>query len=298
MSETHSVACSRDALADYVAAVGLRVRERRERFGYSRRVLAERSGVSQRYLAQLELGSGNASISVLRQIALALDCTVGVFVDEPVHDNDAWQLARAFREAEPGLQKSVLDQLYAASPAAARAQRIALIGLRGAGKSTLGAGLAARLGCDFVELDALITERSGLNTADVMAVYGQEGYREIERAALLDFIDTTDRAVVAVAGGVVTDSGTFAVLRARCQTVWLRADAHSHMERVRLQGDTRPMAGHPAAMNALVTLLRQREPLYAQAERTLDTERGSTADTLRDLVSLVELAGWSAPAAL
>ncbi len=281
-----------DESASYIAAVGLRVRQRREAQRLSRRELTELSGVSQRYLAQLELGSGNISIGLLRQIADALECRVADFIEDPVDCAVPAQLERLFAQADPSVQRSVLEQLSAGSTDAARAQRVALIGLRGAGKSTLGAALAERNGAPFVELDALITERTGLGIADVMAVNGPDGYRQFERDALFDFIDANERAVVAVAGGVVADRVTFSTLLARCHTVWIKADSASHMARVRRQGDLRPMDGHPEAMTALNRLLGEREPFYAQADRELETTGQFLNVSAEALHALVSDAGW------
>ena len=230
----------------FVAAVGARVRATRRARGMPRRVLSGRSGVSQRYLAQLETGTGNISIGRLYRVARALEVPVeGLF---------------------PGGADG--------SPAAtdARARRVALVGLRGAGKSTLGARLADALGLPFVELAREIETEAGVASGEVIALYGIDGFRRLEREALERTVARTDAVVLAVAGGLVEAPDTHALLLERFHTVWLRASPEEHMRRVRAQGDERPMAGDPRAIETLRGILEAREAAYARAGAALDTD--------------------------
>jgi XRE family aerobic/anaerobic benzoate catabolism transcriptional regulator len=184
-----------------------------------------------------------------------------------------------------------MDLLTAAQPAQLRRQRVALIGLRGAGKSTLGRGLGSALSIPFVELNRDIEEQSGMPVADVMALYGQEGYRRLERQALERVVATSDQVVLAVAGGIVSEPETFAFLLRHFHTIWLKAPPEIHMKRVLDQGDVRPMAGNPQAMAELTSILTSREALYAKAESAIDTEGRSIEESARDLVAAVRALG-------
>jgi XRE family aerobic/anaerobic benzoate catabolism transcriptional regulator len=276
----------------FIATVGERVRQARQRKGIARRVLSELSGVSQRYLAQLENGDGNISIGLLYRVARALDHRVEWLVgaDDP-WGSEAANLAELYRSAPAALRRKVMDLLTAAQPAQLRRQRVALIGLRGAGKSTLGRGLGSALSIPFVELNRDIEEQSGMPVADVMALYGQEGYRRLERQALERVVATSDQVVLAVAGGIVSEPETFAFLLRHFHTIWLKAPPEIHMKRVLDQGDVRPMAGNPQAMAELTSILTSREALYAKAESAIDTEGRSIEESARDLVAAVRALG-------
>ena len=276
----------------FIGAVGERVRKARQRKGIARRVLSELSGVSQRYLAQLENGDGNISIGLLYKVAQALDHRIEWLVgaDDPWGSETA-EIAELYRTASSGLRQKVKEMLSAAQPAQLRRQRIGLIGLRGAGKSTLGRRLGAALEFPFVELNRDIEEQSGMPVADVMALYGQEGYRRLERQALERVVATTDQVVLAVAGGIVTEPETFAFLLRHFHTIWLKAPPELHMKRVFEQGDERPMAGNPQAMAELTSILTSREALYAKAESFVDTEGRSIEESTRDLVEAVRALG-------
>jgi len=281
-----------DEVDAFIATVGARVREVRQRKGMARRVLSELSGVSQRYLAQLENGDGNISIGLLQRVAQALDHKIEWLVGaEDPWGSETEKFARLFSSASSGLRRTVMETLVAAEPAQWRRQRIGLIGLRGAGKSTLGRKLGAALSLPFIELNRDIEEQSGMPVADVMALYGQEGYRRLERQALERVVATSDSVVLAVAGGIVSEPETFAFLLRHFHTIWLKAPPELHMRRVAEQGDERPMAGNSKAMDDLKSILTSREALYEKAEGVIDTEGKTPDESARDLVDAVRRLG-------
>ncbi len=284
-----------DGVDAFIAAVGERVRKARQRKGIPRRVLSDLSGVSQRYLAQLESGFGNISIAVLLKVAHALDHRVEWLVGE----DDPWgsemaEVTRLYRSATAAEREQVKQILNRARPAEQRRRRVSLIGLRGAGKSTLGRLLGEDLSMPFVELNRDIEEQSGMPVTEIMALYGQEGYRKLERQALERVVATADDVVLAVAGGIVSEPETFAFLLRNFHTVWLRAAPEEHMRRVREQGDERPMAGNPKALEDLKSILTSREVLYAKAEAVCDTEGKSLEASKRELLQVVAKLGISA----
>jgi XRE family aerobic/anaerobic benzoate catabolism transcriptional regulator len=276
----------------FIAKVGERVRAVRHRKGMARRVLSELSGVSQRYLAQLENGDGNISIGLLYKVAEALDHRIEwlVGVEDP-WGSQSERVAQLYSSATAPVRRRVMEILVAAEPAQSRRQRIGLIGLRGAGKSTLGRRLGAALSFPFVELNSDIEEQSGMPVTDVMALYGQEGYRRLERQALERVVATSDQVVLAVAGGIVSEPSTFQFLLRHFHTIWLKAPPETHMRRVAEQGDERPMAGNPKAMDDLKSILTSREALYAQADAEVDTEGRMPEESVRDLVDIVRKLG-------
>lgn len=281
------------SVKDLIARVGDRVRKARERRGIPRRVLSEISGVSPRYLAQLEAGEGNISIGLLQRVAVALDHRIEWLVgeDDP-WTSDAMRVADLFRVANTEVQQTVLQALNPEPEQVVRAQRICLVGLRGAGKSTLGARLGEALDVPFVELNAEIEEQSGMPVDEVMALYGQEGYRKLEAQAVSRVIATHETLILAVAGGIVAEPETYKNLLSNFHTIWLRASPAEHMDRVRAQGDERPMAGNPEAMEQLKSILKSREALYDKARAQLDTA-GQTIDaSLEALLELVKERGF------
>lgn len=279
-----------DASARLIARVGERVRRAREQKGLPRRVLSDVSGVSPRYLAQLEAGEGNISIGLLHRVAVALDHPLEWLVsEEDARDSEALRVAELYRQADPQARARALEVL---TPRALRAHRICLIGLRGAGKSTLGARAGRELGLPFFELNREIEETTGMPIAEVMALYGQDGYRDLEAEALERVTQAHDAMILAVAGGLVAEPETYARLLAQFHTVWLRAEPEEHMARVRAQGDERPMAGNPQAMAQLRALLASREPLYARAEAQLDTSGKTEAEALDELLDLIRRRGF------
>lgn len=277
------------AVAQLQSLVANRVRRARELKGIPRRVLSEKSGVSQRYLAQLESGEGNISIGLLLRVAIALDHRIEWFVGE----DDPWNsevlhAAELFRTADRSARDAAMQALKSDVARGARANRICLIGLRGAGKSTLGARAAKALGVEFLELNKEIEALGGMPVAEIIALYGQEGYRQLEVEALDRVSTKHDRVLMAAAGGVVAEVDTFDLLLSRYNTIWLKASPEEHMERVRAQGDERPMAGNPQAMVQLKQILRSREALYARAQVQLDTS-GETVDaSLQALLKIIQ----------
>jgi XRE family transcriptional regulator, aerobic/anaerobic benzoate catabolism transcriptional regulator len=287
MNEQRPADAETSALA-FVAKVGEEVRKTRERRGLTRKRLSELSDVSQRYLAQLEAGAGNISIALLHRVAVALEARVEALVGGETAPETA-RVASLYRAASPAARERVLEILD--PEARGRRQRIALIGLRGAGKTTLGRRLGESLNLPFVELNREIESQSGMAVNEVIALYGQEGYRQLERRALERVVATTDRLVLAAAGGLVTAPETFSFLLAHFHTVWLKAAPEEHMQRVRAQGDERPMAGNPKAMEALNALLAVRAALYASAAATVDTSGRTVAASAADLERAVRSLG-------
>ena len=265
------------------------MRRARERKGIARRVLSDLSDVSQRYLAQLEGGGGNISIALLHRVARALDHRIEWLVgEEDPWESEAAQIAELYRTATAEQRALARATLTPAEPERLRAQRLCLIGLRGAGKSTLGRMLGEALRLPFIELNREIEEQAGMPVNEVMALYGQEGYRKLERQAVERVVARTDHVVLAVAGGIVSEPETYSYLLRHFHTVWLKATPEEHMLRVRHQGDERPMAGNPQAMEELRSILTSREALYAQAEAVVNTSGLSTAETLERLTRTVK----------
>jgi XRE family transcriptional regulator, aerobic/anaerobic benzoate catabolism transcriptional regulator len=277
-----------DSADKFVALVGERVRKARERRGISRRVLSELSQVSLRYLAQLEGGKGNISIALLGRVSLALDHRIEWLVGA----DDPWisqvvRFSELFRLASSEQRRRVMRLLDPTDPVRLREKRLCLIGLRGAGKSTLGKLVSKELSLPFLELNREIEEVSGIPVNEVMALYGQEGYRRLERQALERIVATTSETILAVAGGIVAEPETFSFLLRHFHTVWLKARPDEHMKRVRKQGDLRPMSGNPKAMQELRSILTSRESLYAQAEAVVDTSGRSLEQSKKDLVEVI-----------
>jgi XRE family transcriptional regulator, aerobic/anaerobic benzoate catabolism transcriptional regulator len=275
----------------YLRRLGERVRMLRNQRGMSRKALAQHAKVSERYLAQLEVGKGNCSIVLLRRIARAIGLPVTQLVNE---------------RAEPALDLVLLTQFVERLPAKAvteardlllrhfgepsedlRRRRIALIGLRGGGKSTLGRLLADKLSVPFIELDREIERRSGANLSEIFDMFGQETFRRAEREALENVLRQHRHFVMATSGSIVTDPGTMELLLSSCFTVWVRAEPEDHMRRVMEQGDMRPMANSARAMQDLIAILRSREPLYAKAEASLITTGKTPEQNINELMRVI-----------
>ncbi len=271
---------------DYLAALGDRVREARAKRGQTRRLLAEDSGVSERYLAQLEAGQGNVSILLLRQIANALGLPLTELLAEDSGDAAELALTTQFLKQLPRQKlATVRSQLVRdyGNARDERMKRIALVGLRGAGKSTLGAKLAKALGVPFVELDREIEREAGTSLSEIFLLYGQAGYRRYERRCLEKVLEKNGRAVIATGGSIVSEPGTYELLLSSCFTAWLKAAPEEHMARVIAQGDTRPMAGNDQAMEDLRRILEGRAILYRQADVVVDTAGKSVEKSLAEL---------------
>ncbi|MBV8299138.1 MAG: helix-turn-helix transcriptional regulator [Candidatus Eremiobacteraeota bacterium] len=273
----------------FLSALGDRVRELRARRGMTRKILAKDSGVSERYLAQLETGQGNASLAILRRIARALDVPLHALIadapDDPAGLTQAVELLRRLGPEQLGEAHALLLKSFGAVDAEARARRIALIGLRGAGKTTLGAALAERLGVPFIELDREIERESGVSLATIFDFYGQAGFRRMERRCLDRIIEEHPRFVLATGGSIVSEPATYERLLAACYTIWLKAAPAEHMERVVAQGDMRPMAGNRESMADLQRILTGREPLYRRADAEVDTSGKPATEALESLVA-------------
>jgi XRE family aerobic/anaerobic benzoate catabolism transcriptional regulator len=256
----------------------------------TRKILARDSGVSERYLAQLESGRGNASVLVLSQIAEALSLPVAELLrdehDQSVELTLIQQLLKRLPAGKLAKVRAHLVREYG-SAYGARENRIALIGLRGAGKSTLGAALAKRLGVPFVELDHEVEAEAGTSLHEIFLLHGQAGYRRYERRALERTLEKNERCVIATGGSIVSEPGTYDLLLSACRTVWLRAAPEEHMARVAAQGDYRPMAGNREAMDDLRRILAGREALYAQADVTIDTAGKTVEQSLSGLARAV-----------
>ena len=268
-----------------LAAIGKRVREARERRGMARKVLSQHSSVSERYLAHLEAGEANVSVLLLRNVARALGMPLTELID--AQENSVEQrLIRRFLDNLPERQREevVFRLMRDFGPeAAARKRRFALVGLRGAGKTTLGSALADELRLPFVELDREIERDAGISLSEVFSLYGQIGYRRIERRCLERLIQSDQPLVMAVGGGIVSEPETYNLLLANCFTVWIKAAPSEHMARVVAQGDFRPMQGNTEAMEDLNRILAAREPLYRKADVTLDTVGESSEQSLAKL---------------
>ena len=295
-----SAASTQDGSADrnarlerLLATVGSRVRDARKRAGLSRRKLSENSGVSQRYIAQLEIGQGNISIGLLMRLGEALDLRMEWLVaeDDPWH-SDVGIISTLLPTATKEQLQRVITILDPEHPSRRRAERIAFIGLRGAGKSTLGRLTAEKLEVPFLELNEEIEQASGIAVSEVMALYGQEGYRHLERTALERIVATHDHMILAVAGGIVSNPETYNYLLRNYHTIWLKASPEEHMARVRGQGDERPMAGNPDAMASLREILISRETLYARASATVSTSKKTLAESLVEVVSAIRNHGF------
>jgi len=269
----------------YLAALGDKLREARAKRGLSRRVLAADSGVSERYLAQLEAGQGNVSILLLRQIATALGLALTELLAEESDEDAELSLTTQFLRKLPRQKLAAVHSQLVRDYGNARDERIkriALIGLRGAGKSTLGAKLARALAVPFVELDREIEREAGTSLSEIFLLYGQSGYRRYERRCL-ERVLKSERAVIATGGSIVSEPGTYELLLSSCFTVWLKAAPEEHMARVVAQGDTRPMAGNDQAMEDLRRILEGRAMLYGQADVVVDTAGKPVEKSLAEL---------------
>ena len=271
--------------AAFLNRLGERVRGARARRGLTRKDLARDSRISERYLAQLETGHGNISILLLRQIAAALGLALNDLIaeeEQPVELTLIHQLLQRLPKQRLARIRARLQGEFG-SPAAERSRRIALIGLRGAGKSTLGAALARKLGVAFIELDREIEREAGTGLSEIFLLYGQQGYRRYERRCLEKALEAHERCVIATGGSIVSEPGTYDFLLSTCFTVWLKAEPEEHMARVVAQGDTRPMAGNAQAMEDLRRILQGRGMLYAQADAVVNTAGRSVEQSLRTL---------------
>jgi XRE family aerobic/anaerobic benzoate catabolism transcriptional regulator len=272
-----------------LAAMGQRVRELRAGLGMTRKELAAASAVSERYVAEVELGRGNVSVLILRQLADALRVSPAMLLSVPdAAADDRAALVRLVEQAPaaalPRLRR-LLEKTFVADEAT-RNRRIALIGLRGAGKSTLGRQLARQARVPFIELDLEIERAAGTPLSEIFLLYGQPGYRRYERECLERVLSAHPSFVLAAGGSIVSEPSIYELLLQRCRTVWLQARPEEHMARVVEQGDMRPMAGQAQAMNDLRRILASRNVLYARADATLNTAGQTAAQSLKALRAL------------
>jgi XRE family aerobic/anaerobic benzoate catabolism transcriptional regulator len=295
-----TVAAAAPNVAVFLAAIGAEVRRQRAKRGMTRRQLAQASQTSERYLAQIETGAGNPSVSVLRAIAQALDLPAAALLPEASDGSAARRaivdlVAQVPERELPALAKAIETRI-ALTQSADRARRIALVGLRGAGKSTLGRMLAEHLGWPFIELDRLVEEDYGARIPDLIEMAGTATFRRHERSALDRIVAANESAVITTAGGVVASPETYALLLRRTHTIWIKARPEDHMSRVMAQGDFRPMAQNrqarsnsaisSSAMADLVAILEARRADYARAGAELDTSGDSVAQSFAKLLRI------------
>ena len=286
----------------YLRRVGERVRNARNRRGMARKDLARESGVSERYLAQLEAGQGNVSILLMRRIAGALAVPLPTLVqdgpDRPVEHRLIEQWLDALAPAALAETYQLLQARFGPALGREAAGRIALVGLRGAGKTSLGRRLAAHLQVPFLDMGNEIERESGMSLSEIFSLSGQGTYRRLERRCLERLVVEHDRAVIETGGSLVSEPATYELLLQACHTVWIRTSPEEHMGRVVRQGDLRPMAASTEAMEDLRRMLAEREPLYARADLTIDTAGRSERQSLQDLLGAlpVGLLGAAQPA--
>ena len=260
----------------FLTNLGERVRTLRARRGLTRKAVAQAAQVSERHLANLESGTGNASVLILLQVAEALQCSLFELLGDITTSNPEWLLIRELlsnrSEAELHRIRLLLsERLGNPTEDQARRQRIALVGLRGAGKTTLGQRLADDLGYAFVELSREIEKFAGCSISEIHNLYGTHAYRRYERRALEESIQIYPEVMIATPGGVVSDPATFNEVLSHCYTVWLQARPEDHLARVAAQGDMRPMAGSREALEDLKRILEGRSAFYAKADMAFDT---------------------------
>src|SRR5690606_3985141 len=271
----------------------------------TRKELAKAADVSERHLANLERGVGNASILVLRQVAEAFNCALAEVVGDVTTSSPEWLLIRELlenkSEAELQLARQNLTQLFEQQlvhSSRNRLRQIALVGLRGAGKSTLGRMLAADIGYPFIELSNEIERVAGCGILEIHSLYGATAYRRYERRALEEALQLYPDMVLATPGGLVSEPSTMNLMLAHCYSVWVKASPEEHMERVMAQGDFRPMAGNNEAMADLKRILASREAFYSKADFICSTSEQSLSESFNILRNHIrEVAGMPRQAA-
>ncbi|MGB2592429.1 MAG: helix-turn-helix transcriptional regulator [Candidatus Acidiferrum sp.] len=289
--ELSSARPPRNSSEGFLLSLGKRVRELRNRRGMTRKMMAGEAKVSERHLAQLEAGEGNVSIVLLRRIAGALHVSLAELFAQEAETQHEKLLIQRFLERLPAHR--VEDAMFRlmrefGSEEKARRKRVALIGLRGAGKSTLGSLLGRELNVPFVELDQEIEKDTGMPLGEIFSLYGQTGYRAIERRLLERVLGERERAILSVGGGVVSERETYDYLLLNCYTVWIKAQPEEYMARVIAQGDLRVMGGSNQAMEELRRILEARDPLYRKADLYLETSGHSVEESLAELKAALE----------
>ncbi|MGQ9370429.1 helix-turn-helix transcriptional regulator [Azospirillum sp. ST 5-10] len=276
-------------LTELAHRLGESVRRQRARRGMSRRVLSELSGVSERYLAQLETGQANVSVNVLWSLAQTMDTDITSLLEEPREENPELAMAKRLLESLSREEQKAAYQLLRLRYGGHRAPsgRVALIGLRGAGKTTLGRILARHYHVPYIRLTSLVEQTAGMDMPEIFIAMGQKGYRRLELNALQMTVAQHPRAVIETGGSIVSEPETFELLLSSCFTVWLRATPQEHMQRVVEQGDTRPMEGHmQRAMDDLQAILDSRSSFYGRADAVLETSGRSVDDCAAELIAL------------
>ena len=289
--DTASARISPQSNDGFLLSLGKRVRELRNRRGLTRKMMAREADVSERHLAQLETGEGNVSIVLLRRIAAALHVSLADLFAAEMETRHEKVLIQRFLERLPAHRvEDAMSRLLRefGDEDAARRKRVALIGLRGAGKSTLGLRLGQDMNIPFIELDREIEKDTGMPLGEIFSLYGQTGYRSIERRSLERVLHDQERAIVSVGGGVVSEKETYEYLLSNCYTVWIKARPEEHMARVIAQGDLRVIAGGNQAMDDLRRILEAREPLYRKADIYLDTSGNSVDESFAKLKAALQ----------
>lgn len=284
----HEPAAHRSDEAGYLRQLGERIRDLRVRRGMTRKILARDSSVSERYLAQLEGGEGNISIIRLRQVAEAM----GIPLEElirigPEQPPELTLLVQYLGRLAPARLEEARELLLSHFEAPGRRGRFALVGLRGAGKTTLGAMLAAHLQLPFIQMTEAIEREAGMTLSEIFSLYGQAAYRRYELRALQSTLRDHGRFVLAPGGSIVTEAATFDELLTSCYTIWLKASPEEHMERVIRQGDHRPMSDNREAMKDLERILVGRQAMYAKADAVVDTSGRTVQQAFGELLKAV-----------
>ena len=293
-TDSEAAAADRTTMApedEFLLSLGKRVRELRNRRGMTRKMMAHEADVSERHLAQLEAGEGNISIVLLRRVAASVNASLAELFSRDAEEPVEMRLIRRFLERLPAHRlEDVVFRLMRdfGYEEKARRMRIALIGLRGAGKSTLGSRVSAEMNIPLVELDREIEKDTGMPLAEVISLYGQSGYRGIERRTLERVLRENKHAILSVGGGVVSEKETYDYLLSNCYTVWVKAQPDEHMSRVIAQGDFRAMAGNDQAMEDLRRILEAREPLYRKADMCVDTSGDSVEESFAKLKAALQ----------
>ncbi len=289
--EIRSARLSADSNDHFLDYLGKRVRELRNRRGMTRKMMAREADVSERHLAQLEAGEGNVSIVLLRRIAAAIHVSLAeLFAPEAETQHEKILIQRFLERLPAHRVENAMARLLRefGDEEEARRKRVALIGLRGAGKSTLGARFGTETNVPFIELDCEIEKDTGMPLGEIFSLYGQAGYRAIERRSLERVLRGHERAIVSVGGGVVSEKETYDYLLSNCYTIWIKARPEEHMSRVIAQGDLRAMAASNQAMQDLRRILEAREPLYRKADMYLDTSGNSVDESFAKLKAALE----------
>ncbi|MFI5095517.1 MAG: helix-turn-helix transcriptional regulator [Candidatus Acidiferrum sp.] len=281
----------RDSEDGFLLYLGKRVRELRNRRGMTRKMMAREADVSERHLAQLEAGEGNVSIVLLRRIAGALHVSLAELFAPEAETQHEKVLIQRFLERLPAHRvEDAMSRLLRefGDEEKARRRRLALVGIRGAGKSTLGSRLGRDMNLSFIELDREIEKDTGMPLGEIFSLYGQTGYRTIEKRLLERVLQEHERAIISVGGGVVSEKETYDYLLSNCYTIWIKARPEEYMARVIAQGDLRVMGGSNQAMEDLRRILEAREPLYRKADLYLETSGNSVDESLAELKTALQ----------